>query len=99
MRRCGVGGTGSNRCLPATFAASGSVGCEGFGSGLAPRRDVSSPKDGAGNLNGEKQEIGRWANNQGENSHLSFRRQERARLRFGRMKSLQKFTWVHPNVH
>ena len=32
--------------------------------------------------NAEKQEIGRWANNRVENSHLPFRRRERAMLRF-----------------
>jgi putative transposase len=49
--------------------------------------------------NAEKQEIGRWANNRVENSHLSFRRRERAMLRFRRMKTLQKFASVHANVH
>jgi putative transposase len=49
--------------------------------------------------NAEKQEIGRWANNRVENSHLLFRRRERAMLRFRRMKSLQKFAAVHANVH
>ncbi len=49
--------------------------------------------------NEEKQEIGRWANNRVENSHLSFRRREPAMLRFLRMKSLQKFASVHANVH
>ena len=49
--------------------------------------------------NAEKQEIGRWANNRVENSHLSFRRRERAMLRFRRMKSLQKFASLHANVH
>ncbi|MEG3181290.1 DDE-type integrase/transposase/recombinase [Sphingomonas sp. LT1P40] len=49
--------------------------------------------------NGEKQEVGRWANNRVENSHLSFRRRERAMLRFRRMKTLQKFASVHANVH
>ena len=49
--------------------------------------------------NGEKQEIGRHANNRSENSHLPFRRRERAMLRFRRMKTLQKFTSVHANVH
>ena len=34
--------------------------------------------------NGEKQEIGRWANNRVENSHLPFRRRERVMLRFSR---------------
>ena len=49
--------------------------------------------------NAEKQEIGRWANNRAENSHLPFRRRERAMLRFRRMKTLQKFVSVHANVH
>jgi putative transposase len=47
----------------------------------------------------EKQEVGRWANNRVENSHLPFRRRERAMLRFRQMKSLQKFASVHANVH
>jgi putative transposase len=47
----------------------------------------------------QKQEIGRWANNRVENSHLSFRRRERAMLRFRRMSCLQKFASVHANVH
>ena len=49
--------------------------------------------------NSQKQEIGRWANNRVENSHLPFRRRERAMQRFRRMKSLQKFVSVHANVH
>ena len=49
--------------------------------------------------NAEKQEVGRGANNRVENSHLPFRRRERAMLRFRQMKSLQKFASVHANVH
>ena len=49
--------------------------------------------------NAETQEIGRWANNRVENSHLPFRRRERAMLRFRQMKTLQKFASVHANVH
>lgn len=49
--------------------------------------------------NAEKQEIGRWANNRVENSHLPFRRRERAMLRFRQMKSLQKFASVHASLH
>ena len=49
--------------------------------------------------NGQKQRVGRWANNRVENSHLPFRRRERAMLRFRQMKSLQKFASVHANVH
>ena len=49
--------------------------------------------------NADKREVGRWANNRVENSHLPFGRRERAMLRFRQMKSLQKFTSVHANVH
>ena len=49
--------------------------------------------------NADKQDIGRWANNRAENSHLPFRRRARAMLRFRQMKSLQKFASVHANVH
>ena len=45
------------------------------------------------------QETGRRLNNRAENSHLPFRRRERAMLRFRRMKTLQKFTSVHASVH
>jgi putative transposase len=49
--------------------------------------------------NREKQEIGRWANNRVENSHVPFRRRERVMLRFRRMKTLQKFASVHAIIH
>ena len=44
------------------------------------------------------QVTGRWLNNRAENSHLPFRRRERAMLRFRRMRSLQKFAAVHSSV-
>ena len=47
----------------------------------------------------ERREMARWLNNRAENSHLPFRRRERAMLRFRQMKSLQKFASVHVNVH
>jgi putative transposase len=47
----------------------------------------------------ERQENGRWRNNRAENSHLPFRRRERAMQRFRRMRSLQKFVSVHSSVH
>src|SRR5210317_422373 len=47
----------------------------------------------------DRQETGRWMNNRAENSHLPFRRRERAMLRFRRMRSLQKFASVHSSVH
>ena len=49
--------------------------------------------------NAYRQETGRWLNNRAENSHLPFRRRERAMLRFRRMRSLQKFVAVHSSVH
>jgi putative transposase len=49
--------------------------------------------------NTDKQETARWANNRVENSHLPFRRRERAMLRFRQMKTLQKFASIHANVH
>ncbi|MEW2915108.1 IS6 family transposase [Leisingera sp. JC11] len=45
------------------------------------------------------QEAGRWLNNRVENSHLPFRRRERAMLRFRRVRSLQKFAAVHASVY
>lgn len=49
--------------------------------------------------NGGRREVGRWKNNRVENSHLPFRRRERAMLRFRRMKTLQKFASVHASLH
>jgi putative transposase len=49
--------------------------------------------------NAQKQQLGRWANNRVENSHLPVRRRERAMLRFRKMKSLQKFASVHASLH
>ena len=49
--------------------------------------------------NSDRQEVGRHLNNRAENSHLPFRRRERAMLRFRQMKSLQKFASVHASLH
>ena len=49
--------------------------------------------------NADRQETGRWLNNRTENSHLPFRRRERAMLRFRRARTLQKFVSVHTSVH
>ena len=50
-----------------------------------------------GNL--DRREMGRWKNNRAENSHLPFRRRERAMVRFRQMKTLQKFASVHASIH
>ena len=47
----------------------------------------------------DRQETGRWLNNRSENSHLPFRRRERAMLHFRRMRSLQKFAAVHASIY
>jgi putative transposase len=49
--------------------------------------------------NFDRREMGRWKNNRVENSHLPFRRRERAMLRFRQMKTLQKFASVHASFH
>ena len=48
--------------------------------------------------NVERREMGRYLNNRAENSHLPFRRRERAMQRFRQMKSLQKFASVHASI-
>ena len=60
-----------------------------FASCKAALRDLSAT---------DKQRTGRWLNNRVENSHLPFRRRERAMQRFRRMRSLQKFASVHSSV-
>jgi putative transposase len=60
-------------------------------------RSYPSAMAALGNL--ERREMGRWLNNRVENSHLPFRRRERAMLRFRQMKSLQKFASVHASFH
>ena len=50
-----------------------------------------------GNL--DRQETGRWLNNRAENSHLPFRRRERAMLKFRHMKTLQKFATVQASLY
>ena len=50
-------------------------------------------------VRGDDREMGRWLNNRAENSHLPFRRRERAMLRFRRMQTLQRFASVHASVH
>jgi len=49
--------------------------------------------------NAGRQETGRWLNNRSQNSHLPFRRRERAVPRFRRMRSLQKFVAVYGSIH
>lgn len=48
--------------------------------------------------NAYRQETGRWLNNRAGNSHLPFRRRERAMQRFRRIRSFQKFASVHASV-
>jgi hypothetical protein len=49
--------------------------------------------------NADRQEVGRGLNNRAENSHQPFRRRERAMQRFRSMKTLQKFSSIHAQVH
>ncbi len=47
----------------------------------------------------DKQETGRYVNNRAENTHLPFRRGERAMLCVRQIRSLQKFASVHATFH
>jgi putative transposase len=49
--------------------------------------------------NADRQEVGVPLNNRAENSHQPFRRRERAMQPFRSMKSLQKVSSVHAQVH
>jgi len=49
--------------------------------------------------NAHRQEIGRHLNNRAENSHLPFRLRGRAKSRFRRIRSLQKFVSIHSSVY
>jgi putative transposase len=46
-----------------------------------------------------RHEVGIRLNNRAENSHQPFRRRERAMQRFRSMRTLQKFSFVHAQVH
>lgn len=62
--------------------------------GLRSYRSALKEIGGAG-----KQEMGRWLNNRVENSHLPFRRRERAMQGFRQMETLQKFSAVYAAFH
>ena len=47
----------------------------------------------------ERHEVGGQLNNRAENSHQPFRRREPAMQRFRSLKTLQKFSSVHAQVH
>lgn len=49
--------------------------------------------------NRQRRRVGKWLNNRAENTHLPFRRRERAMLRFRCMKSLQKFASVQASFN
>jgi putative transposase len=47
----------------------------------------------------DRHEVGRRLNNRAENSYQPFRRREQAMQRFRSLKTLQKFSSVHAQVH
>lgn len=49
--------------------------------------------------NTDKREMGRWANNLVESSHLPFRHRERKMSRSRQMEIVQKFASVPANIH
>jgi putative transposase len=48
--------------------------------------------------NASRQKTGRWQKNRAKNSHLPFRRRERAMLRLWKMRSLKKFVALHASI-
>ena len=50
-------------------------------------------------IGADRHGVGGRLNNRAENSHQPFRRRERAMQRFRSMKTLQKFSSVHAQVH
>ena len=48
--------------------------------------------------NADRQETDRWVNNRAKNSHLPFRRRERAMLKFRLGPTLQKFAYVRASL-
>ena len=97
-RRCAVkrtapaGNTGriERSNAPSSHGRVETIATDGLKSYSAALREL-------GNL--DRREVGRHLKNRVENSHLPFRRRERAMLRFRQMKSLQEFVSVHANVH
>jgi putative transposase len=47
----------------------------------------------------DRREVGHRLNNRAENSHQPFRRRERAMQRFRGLKTLQKFSSIHAQIH
>jgi transposase-like protein len=76
-----VKGTVKRRSLPETITTDG-------------LRSYRAAMNGQGEA--ERQEVARWADNRVKDSHLPFRRRERAMLRFRQMKTLQKFASFLP---
>ncbi|MEO0548295.1 MAG: IS6 family transposase [Pseudomonadota bacterium] len=60
-------------------------------------RSYGAAMEEIGNV--DRQEVGRHLNNRAENSHLPFRRRERAMSTFRRMSNLQKFVSTHASLH
>jgi putative transposase len=49
--------------------------------------------------NSDRHEVGHRLNNRAEKSHQPFRRRERVMQRFRNMKTLQKFSSIHAQIH
>ena len=72
------------------YGAPSSVVTDGFRAYCAAMNEIRAA---------DRHEVGRRLNNRAENSHQPFRRRERAMQRFRSLKTLQKFSSVHGQVH
>ena len=67
-----------------------SVGTDGLSSYSAAMKEIGAA---------DRHDVGGRLNNRAENSHQPFRRRERAMQRFRNIKTLQKFSSVHAQIH
>jgi putative transposase len=78
------------KCIMKTYGRPQKIVTDGLRAYSAAMKEIG---------NADRQEVGRGLNNRAENSHQPFRRRERAMQRLRSLKTLQKFSAVHAEVH
>ena len=78
------------RIMKKYMADRGSIVTDGLRSYSAAMKEIGAA---------DRHEVGGRLNNRAENSHQPFRRRERAMQRFRSLKTLQKFSSIHAQVH
>ena len=78
------------KCIMKTYGRPQKIVTDGLRAYSAAMKEIG---------NADRQEVGGRLNNRAENSHQPFRRRERAMQRFQNVRTLQKFSSVHAQVH